>query len=57
MHRGLIVVFAAVFIVIGIALVVQTVRVGGGLGYLLGVLFVGLGVGRLVLVRGRQRGS
>ncbi len=57
MHQRLIVVFAAVFIVIGIALVVQTARVGGGLGYLLGVLFVGLGVGRLVLVRGRQRGS
>ena len=44
-------VFAAVLIALGVALVVQTARAGGGVGYLLGVLFVGLGAGRLYLLR------
>jgi hypothetical protein len=39
---------------IGIALVVATARHGGGLGYVLGPLFVALGVGRLFLLRGRR---
>lgn len=51
-----VVVFAAVLIALGVALVVQTARVGGGVGYLLGVLFVALGLGRLYLLRARQRG-
>ena len=45
--------FAVLFIGIGIALVVETARVGGGIGYLLGALFVALGVGRLYLLRRR----
>jgi hypothetical protein len=45
-----VVVFAVTFIVLGIALAVQTVRVGGGVGYLLAVLFLGLGAGRLYLL-------
>jgi hypothetical protein len=49
-------VFAVVFIVLGIALVVQTARGGGGVGYLIGALFVALGLGRLYLMRARQRG-
>ena len=53
MHPRLVIVFAVIFMAIGIALVVQTARAGGTLGYLLGVLFVGLGVGRLMLVRRR----
>ncbi len=56
MPARLVVFFAATFVVIGVALVVQTARTGGGIGYLLGVLFVALGVGRLYLLRGR-RGS
>jgi hypothetical protein len=52
----MVIVFAAVFIALGVALVVQTARQGGGVGYLLGMLFVGLGVGRLYLLRARQRG-
>jgi hypothetical protein len=28
---------------------VRTAQLGGGLGYLIGVLFVGLGIGRLYL--------
>ncbi|MGH3017492.1 MAG: hypothetical protein ACRDLU_03850 [Gaiellaceae bacterium] len=45
-----VVVFAATFIALGIALAVQTVRVGGGVGYLLAVLFLGLGAGRMYLL-------
>jgi hypothetical protein len=47
--------FALVFIGIGIALlVVTTVRGGAAFGYLLGILFVALGVGRLYLLRARR---
>ncbi len=53
MHARLVTAFAVVFVVLGIALVIQTARLGGGLGYLLGVLFVGLGLGRLYLLRRR----
>jgi len=47
-------VFAVTFIGIGIALVVVTAANGGGaVGYVLGVLFAALGVGRLYLLRRR----
>jgi hypothetical protein len=46
--------FGFVAIGLGIAIVVETAALGGGTtGYLLGVLFVGLGIGRLYLVRRR----
>ena len=45
--------FGLVAIGIGIAIVVQTARVGGGFGYLIGVLFIALGAGRLYLLRRR----
>jgi hypothetical protein len=45
--------FAITFVGIGIALVVVTASRGGNLGYLLGPLFVALGVGRLYLLRRR----
>ena len=49
--------FSVVFVVIGIALLVRTAAEGGGVvGFLLGGLFVALGVGRLTLER-RRRGS
>ena len=54
-YRGAIVVFAVAFIGIGVALVVVTATHGGGIGYLLGVLFVAAGVGRLVMLRRRYR--
>ena len=42
------------FIGIGIALIVVTAANGGGaVGYVLGVLFAALGVGRLYLLRRR----
>jgi hypothetical protein len=53
-YRGATAVFAITFLGIGIALVVVTAARGGGLvGYLLGLLFVALGIGRLYLLRMR----
>jgi uncharacterized membrane protein HdeD (DUF308 family) len=54
LYRRSILVFGALSVVVGIALLVETVTQGGGtVGYLLGVLFVGLGLGRLYLLRRR----
>ena len=54
LHRRSVVVFGLVAIGLGIALLAETVAIGGGsVGYLLGVLFVALGVGRLYLLRRR----
>jgi hypothetical protein len=53
-HRRSIVVFGLVAIGLGIALLAETIAIGGGsTGYLLGVLFVALGIGRLYLLRRR----
>lgn len=47
-------VFGLVAIGLGIALLAETVAVGGGsTGYLLGVLFLALGAGRIFLLRRR----
>jgi hypothetical protein len=46
--------FAVAFIGIGVALVVVTAVRGGGVGYLLGVLFAALGLARLYLLRTRR---
>ena len=46
-------VFSVLFIGIGIALVVVTAVRGGNVGYVIGPLFVALGVGRLSLLRRR----
>jgi hypothetical protein len=51
-YRYSIAVFAVTFIALGIALVAVTAAGGGAaFGYLLGVLFVALGAGRLYLLR------
>lgn len=48
--------FGVLAILLGIAIVVQTARVGGGtVGYLFGLLFVALGCGRLYLLRRPRR--
>lgn len=48
-------VFSALFVLIGIALLVRTALAGGGVvGYLLGILFVVLGVARFTLERRRH---
>ena len=53
MYRGMTALFGLAAIGIGIAILVQTARQGGGLGYLIGILFVALGAGRLYLLRRR----
>ena len=48
-------VFAALFVAIGVALLVRTAAAGGGVvGYVLGALFVVLGVARFTLERKRH---
>ncbi len=48
-------VFSALFVVIGVALLVRTAAAGGGVvGYVLGALFVVLGVARFSLERQRR---
>ncbi len=49
-YRGGVAVFGLLFIGIGIALIVVTAARGGGIGYLLGALFVAAGSGRLYLL-------
>lgn len=46
-------VLSCLFVGVGIGLIVQTARLGGGIGYVIGVLFVALGIGRLYLQRRR----
>ena len=51
-HQRSVLVFGVVAIVLGIALLVETAAQGGGsVGYILGLLFVALGMGRLYLLR------
>jgi SpoU rRNA methylase family enzyme len=53
-YRSAVTVFGVVFIGIGLAmLVVTTVKGGAAFGYIVGVLFIALGVGRLYLLRGQ----
>lgn len=55
LYRGGIAVFGVAFIGIGIAIVAVTAARGGAaFGYLVGALFVALGVGRLYLLRTRR---
>lgn len=54
-HGRTIMVFSAIFVVIGIALLVVTAVNGGGVvGFVLGGLFVALGVARFQLERKRH---
>ena len=56
-HHGATFVFGLLSIGLGLALIGRTAAAGGGsvgsVGYLLGALFVALGVGRLYLLRRR----
>lgn len=50
-YRGAVAVLAVAFVGIGVALLAVTAAEGGGvLGFLLGGLFIALGVGRLTLL-------
>jgi hypothetical protein len=54
-HSIAVLVFAAIFVVIGVALLVRTTAAGGGvIGYVLGALFIVLGVARFTLERKRH---
>jgi SpoU rRNA methylase family enzyme len=54
-YRSAVTVFGLIFIGIGLAmLVVTTVKGGAAFGYIVGVLFIALGLGRLYLLRGRR---
>ena len=56
-YRRAVVAFSAAFVVIGVALLAVTAANGGGIvGYLLGGLFVALGVARITLERKRGSG-
>ncbi|HXY83978.1 MAG TPA: hypothetical protein VEH52_00735 [Gaiellaceae bacterium] len=49
---------ALVFVGIGIALLVETARSGGGaFGYLIGLLFIAAGVARAYVLYARRSGS
>ena len=53
-YQRLVFVFGIVAIVLGLALLVETIAQGGGtVGYLISLLFVALGIGRLYLLRRR----
>jgi hypothetical protein len=52
-YPQVVLVFSCLFVALGIALIVRTAQAGGGVGYVIGVLFIGLGVGRFVLQRRR----
>jgi hypothetical protein len=55
-YRGAVAVLALTFVAIGIALLAVTAAHGGGvLGFLLGGLFIALGVGRLTLLTRGER--
>lgn len=51
-YRGAVIVLALLFVGVGVTMLGVTAAAGGGvLGFLLGGLFVALGVGRLTLLR------
>jgi uncharacterized membrane protein HdeD (DUF308 family) len=54
LYARAVVAFGVLAIVLGVALLAETASVGGGsVGYLVGVLFIGLGLGRIYLLRRR----
>ncbi|MDH4101781.1 MAG: hypothetical protein OEW52_02510 [Thermoleophilia bacterium] len=54
-YRWSVVIFSLIFVGMGIALLVRTAAEGGGVvGFLLGGLFIALGVGRFTLERKRH---
>jgi len=53
-YRFAVALFGVVAIGLGVALLVETATRGGGVGYLLGLLFLGLGAGRIYLLSRRK---
>jgi hypothetical protein len=54
-YNRLVFVLAVVTVLIGFLLIVITAARGGGVGLLIGALFVAAGTGRLWLLRGKRR--
>ena len=54
-YDSTVLVISLLFAGIGVALIVQTARNGGGVGYVLGILFLGLGLGRIYLRSQRRQ--
>jgi hypothetical protein len=54
-YKDVVATFGVVAIAIGIALIVRTAIAGGGIGIVLGLLFIALGAGRLWLLRRRKQ--
>jgi hypothetical protein len=53
-YGDLVATFGFIAIAIGVALIVRTAVNGGGVGIILGLLFIALGAGRLYLLRRRR---
>ena len=53
-YRDIVGTFGVVAIAIGISLIVRTAIAGGGVGIVIGLLFIALGAGRLYLLRRRR---
>ena len=53
-YRTVVTVFALTFVGLGFALLIVTALRGGGVGLVIGALFVALGAGRLYLLRKRK---
>jgi uncharacterized membrane protein HdeD (DUF308 family) len=53
-YRAAVVFFGVLAIGLGLALIIETAVEGGGVGYVLGVLFLALGAGRLYLLWRRK---
>jgi hypothetical protein len=53
-YRAATALFGLVAIGLGVAIVVQTARHGGGFGFVIGGLFAALGAGRLYLLHQRR---
>ena len=53
-YRTVVAAFALTFVGLGFALVVVTAARGGGVGLVIGALFVALGAGRFYLLRMRK---
>ena len=52
-YRTGVALFSVLFIGLGLAILIRTALEGGGIGFLLGALFVAVGSGRLYLLRQR----
>jgi hypothetical protein len=50
-YRGMATLLAATTALLGVAMLAFTLAHGGGVGILLGLAFIGVGVGRLYLLR------